>query len=165
LIALVFVFFGEELLRHLPLMEQFRRTHEAWSNLRVAGHRVPANCLLSDLIRWRFEELSVGPWLTPELRGVRHLRFGSVVTFLSFRERSVRHLTRELRVYSGGFLSLMALALLYSLPELTDKSIAEVADVVLSHHFIPILEGATILYLVVRLVSEFQTIKFLMSGE
>jgi hypothetical protein len=165
LLAIMFVVLGEQIINQVPTVQAFRRTHEAWSSLHIAGFRVPNDCVLAEMVQWRFEELTdrSKPEAAPE--GVRHIRFGNVVTFLTFRERSLRHLVRELRVYSGGFLSLMTIAFLVSGPQLAHKTLTEIADLVVSQHFIPILEASTILYLVVRLFSEVGTMRSLMNGE
>ena len=161
--AFIFVFIGEDLVARIPMIRRFHKTQQLWSILQIAGFKVPSECLLADLIQWRFEELTSPKSVT--LDSVRHLRFGSVVTFLSFRDRSIRHLIRELRVYSGAFLILMLISILYSGPDRAGKTLSEIADIVLSAHFIPILEAVTIIYIIVRLATEFQSIKALLDGE
>jgi hypothetical protein len=164
LTALVFIFLGEELVNRIGFIKHFRKTQETWSSLQLDSLKIsPTTCLLSDLVQWRFEEISDSSTPEATLNVVRHVRFGNVATVVFFRDRPLRHLTRELQVYSAAFLALMLIALFFNLNELLHKSPTEIADAVLSQHFIPILEVFTIIYLIFRFTAELQSMKSLMN--
>jgi hypothetical protein len=160
-IALVFAFFGESLANALPEVRRFREIQRLWAPIPISGYKIPRNCELDSLLNRRIEEVCDANLEPAVFNTVRQLRFGSVATIVFYRGRALRHLTRELRFYCTAYVILFVGSIMFGSPELAGKSVTELADVVLSQHFIPMLEVSTILFLLFRFFSEISQLRMM----
>lgn len=165
LTALTFVFRGEWLIDLIPVVRRFRQAHDAWGKLLIKSAALKPQCALNQLGQWRFEEISHPDNAAKVLKEVRHKRFGDVITVVCYKERYLRQLAREMRTYSGVFLILFTAGVLINADQFADKTFYQISDAVLSYHVIPPLEVIMIVYLLIRLIAETQSINSLLEGE
>ena len=164
-VALALVIRGDWFINLLPVVQKFRTAHEVWGNLHIDDAAIRSCSSLDRLGQRRFEEVSHSDNDPLVLNQVRDKRLGDIVTVVSYKERHLRQLTRELRNYSAVFLILLANGALINADQFVGKTFKEIVDVVLSYHVVPLLEMTMLVYLLIRLIAETQSITSLLEGE
>jgi hypothetical protein len=161
LLALLFVIIGEWLIGKLPAVRKIREAHKRWGVL-IVGNNIPTGGLsLNQLGLRRVEELILSACEDE----VKNKRFGDVVTVVSYKEKHLHHLTREIKTYSYLFIILAGLGGLMNADQFIGKTYSQIGEIILSHHFVPVFEVVMIAYMSIRLFAEAQSINNLLDGE
>lgn len=164
-LGLLFLFFGNQLVRIMPTVTRFRNAQQRWGELNIDSSRIARPSMLRDVVEWRFEEISDGSNPTDRLNEVKHYSVGKLATVVARQPPAFRNLTRELQAYSATFVTLFVAGILLHLKELGGKDLTAMANIVFSESTIPVLEAVTIVYLVIRLASEMGWINSIIDGE
>ena len=165
LFALIFVYFGSEIVGLMPPVKRFKSVQETWGRLNVDSTRKAHPSLLSDVVAWRFEEVSDASNPPERLNEVKNLSVGHLATVVARRRPAFRNLTRELQAYSAAFVTLFVVGMMLHFKELSGQSLSKIADIVFSENTIPLLEVVTIVYLIIRFTSEMGWIRSIIDGE
>lgn len=166
LFSFAIVIRGDWVINLVPAIRTFRGAHQRWGQLHINRSAIPTHVTVDDLGQRRFEEVNdVDSNEQHILDEVRHKRFGDVMTVVSYKERNLRALTRELRMYSSVFLILLLAGALTNADKFIEKPFYDIAQEVLSYHVVPVLELIMIVYLLIRFIVETQSIQSLLEGE
>jgi hypothetical protein len=163
--AFVFIFQGERIVDQFPTIKRFQKKREEWGQLTITPDRMKPHTNLNQVGQWRVEELSDAVENEELLNEVRNRRFGEVMTLVCYKNRQLRTLKGELRVYCGTFVFLFVVGLAFAWSEIDGKSLVEISEIVVSRHVMPSLELLMVAYLIIRLVLETISIKSLLDEE
>ncbi len=158
--AIAVVICGEWLLGLVPIVKRIRRAHATWGNLPLKP-ALASPREIKHIVQRRFEEVGLSTD-SNEWETIRHRRLGDIVALVSFKERELRGLIREMRIYSAFFLVLLLIGILLNIDDLAGTTLLERSEELLSHHTIPLLEAGMIVYLAIRLIAEAQSMRTLL---
>lgn len=154
LLAFLLVFFGESIVGLLGAVKRFRSARAMcmhWAlNGSVAGKQV------HDLFQMRLEEVGAPPPAMSSDPAVKDLRFGDIAVIVHYKEKHLKHCTREVGFYAGVSLAVLIVAGLWFARGASDPK--AVLYLLAENHLVPILELVMLFLWLIRLGSEVRSI-------